>query len=179
MQLPVACHSSASLKYHKSRSTPFVEEQRRFCWAIRSESSSKDHIKMPKRSFRPRLPPISAISENEPHAQKSRFTAHGTESQHAEDHHSVQSTTPATKSAHRRKAAPISCTCHEKSTLDLDRQNTRFPLRLSRKVITKPENAQAPQRERSLAEHPLGPTRFCEPAQSKCTSKILRRMNAL
>ena len=39
-----------------------------------------------------------------------------------------QSAAPATKSALRSKAAPISRTCHEKSTLD--HQSTRFPLRL-------------------------------------------------
>ena len=36
-----------------------------------------------------------------------------------------------------RKLHP--CTCHEKSTLE--HQNTRFPLRLPRKVITRCENA--------------------------------------
>ena len=50
---------------------------------IRSKSTSKEHIKMRKRSFRSRLPPIS---ENEPHVQSPRFTAPATKSKHAKDH---------------------------------------------------------------------------------------------
>ena len=46
----------------------------------------------------------------------------------------------AAESAFRSNTAPIPCTCHEKSTLD--QQNTRFPLRLPRKVATVPKNAQ-------------------------------------
>ena len=42
------------------------------------------------------------------------------------------------ESAHQSKVALISCACHEKSTSD--HQNTRVPLRLPRKVTTKPEN---------------------------------------
>ena len=72
--------------------------------------------------------------------------------------------------------APISCACHEKSTLD--HQSTRFPLRLPRKVATMSENARA-QRERSPEKHPPLPPRFREPAQSKCTKRILRGMNVL
>ena len=75
-------------------------------------------------------------SANEPHVQKSRFTAPVTKSElFLEDHHHVQSVAPATKTAFRSKAAPIPCTCHGKSTLE--HQSTRFPLRLP------------PQRERS------------------------------
>ena len=72
------------------------------------------------------------------HTQRSRFTAPATESEHAEDHHHVQNTEPSTKFARRGKTAPISCTCHEKSTLD--HQNTRCSLCLPQKAITKPEN---------------------------------------
>ena len=50
----------------------------------KSKSTSKDNIKMQKRSFRSRQPPIS---ENEPHVQKPRFTAPGTNLEHADDHH--------------------------------------------------------------------------------------------
>ena len=46
---------------------------------------------------------------------------------------------PATKTALRSKTAPIPCTCHEKSTLK--HQNTRFPLRLPRKVTTMYQSA--------------------------------------
>ena len=55
-----------------------------------------------------------------------------TKSECLEDHHHVQSAAPATKSAFGSKTAPIPCTCH---------QNTRFPLRLPRKVTTMFENA--------------------------------------
>ena len=50
----------------------------------------------------------------------------------------VQSAVPATKAVFRSKAAPIPCTCHEKSTLD--QENTRFPSCLPRKVSTMCEN---------------------------------------
>ena len=60
-------------------------------------------------------------------------TCHGIRAPH------VQSAAPATKSALRSTAAPIPCTCHERSTLD--HQSTRFPLRLPRKVTTMCENA--------------------------------------
>ena len=93
----------------------------------------------------------ATISENGPHVQKSRFTTH----------RHVQSIAPATKSAHQHQTAPISCTCQKKSTLD--HQNTRFPLRLARKVITKSKNAHLattrahPQgQEKGVAQH-----RFC------------------
>ena len=127
----------------------------------------------------------ATISEDERHVQKSQFTAPATKSEHAEDHHHVQSTAPATKSTHRHQTAPISCTCHDKSTLD--RQNTRFPLRLPRKVITKSKNAhrtttrahprQAPSRGRRFArpcakKFAFGNLRtelFCETAQPKRT----------
>ena len=57
-------------------------------------------------------------SANEPHVQKSRFTAPVTKSELLDDHHHVQNAAPATKTAFRSKTAPIPCTCHEKSTLD-------------------------------------------------------------
>ena len=79
------------------------------------------------------------ICTNEPHVQKSRFTAPVTKSELLKDHHHVQSAVPATKIAFRSKTAPVPCTCHEKSLLE--HQNTRFPLRLPRKVITMCENA--------------------------------------
>ena len=64
-----------------------------------------------------------------------RFAAPVTKS----ERHHVQSAAPATKSALRSKAAPIPCTCHEKSTLD--HENTRFPLHLPGNVTTMCENA--------------------------------------
>ena len=77
-----------------------------------------------------------------------------TKSEHAEDHHHVQSTAPERKSVHRHKHPQISCTCHEKSTLD--HQNTRCPLRLPPKAITlRLKMFTSPHRERSLEEHPL------------------------
>ena len=57
---------------------------------------------------------------------------------HEIKHRHVQSLAPATESAHRSKAASISFTCHEKSTLD--HQKRRFSLHLPRKVTTKSEH---------------------------------------
>ena len=92
-------------------------------------------------------------SANEPRVQKSRFTAPVTKSGLLDDHHHVQSAAPATKTAFRSKTAPIPCTCHEKSTLE--HQNTRFPLRLPRKVTTMCENARgATTRAQSLEAPP-------------------------
>ena len=118
----------------------------------------------------PPSPAPATKSANEPHGQKSRFTAPVTKSERVEDHHHVQSPAPATKSALRSKTAPIPCTCHEKSTLD--HQITRFP------VTTMSENA-CSATTRAQSRHPPRPTKFCEPAQSKCTSRISRAMNVL
>ena len=79
------------------------------------------------------------ICKNEPHVQKSQFTAPVTKSELLDDHHHVQSAARATNIAFRSQTPPIPCTCHEKSTLE--HQNTRFPLRLPRKVVTICENA--------------------------------------
>ena len=78
------------------------------------EHWTKGSIMMPKCCFRSRLRPVS---ENEPHVQKSRFTAPATKPEHAEESHHVQSTALAKKSVHRRKAAPISCTRYKISRL--------------------------------------------------------------
>ena len=67
------------------------------------------------------------------------ITAPVTKSELVEDHHRVQSTLPATKTAFRSKTAPIPCTCHEKSTLK--HENSRFPLHLPRKVTIMCGNA--------------------------------------
>ena len=109
----------------------------------------------------------ATIPENEPHVQKSRCTALVKKSERLEDYHHAQSAAPGTQSTHRSKTAPIPCTCHERPTLDL--QSTRIPLRLPRQVATMSE---------SRHKHPPWTTRFCEPAQSKCTSRISRGMNA-
>ena len=87
-----------------------------------------------------------------------------TKSERLDGHHHVQSAAPATKSAFRSKTAPMPSTCHEKSTLD--HQSRGFPSHLPRKVATMCENARSPRAPR-----------FCEPAQLKCTSTILRGMN--
>ena len=106
-------------------------------------------------------------SANEPHVQKSRFTAPVTKSELPDDHHHVQSAAPATKTALRSKTAPIPCTCHEKSTLE--HQNTRFPLRLPRKVTTMYRKCARHHNESAVARSTRPAGRFCEPAQSKCT----------
>ena len=116
--------------------------------AIRSKGTSKRQHQDAKRSFRSRLPPIP---EHEPVVQKSRLSAPATKSEHAEDHHHLQGTAPATESAHGHEAAPISCTWHEKSA--------------NHKVFLVPVTD---HQERSLEEHPRQPTRFCEPAQPEC-----------
>ena len=46
-------------------------------------------------------------SANEPHVQKSRFTAPVTKSELLDDHHHVQSAAPATKTVLRSKTAPM------------------------------------------------------------------------
>ena len=75
---------------------------------------------------------------------------------------------PHIKTAHRRKAAQISCTV-EKSNLDHQKTCAWYE-----KSSPRPKMCATPPRERSFEEHPLGPTRFCEPVQSKCTSNISR-----
>ena len=91
-------------------------------------------------------------SANEPHVQKSRLTAPVTKSELLDDHHHVQSAAPARKTAARSKTPPIPCTCHEKSTLE--HLNTRFPLRLPRKVTTMYENARGTTTRAQLLEAP-------------------------
>ena len=90
---------------------------------------------------------LATKSANEPHVQKSRFTAPVSKSELLDDHRHVQSATPATKTAFRSKTVPIPCTCHEKSPLE--HQNIRFPLRPPRKVAPCTKMRMAPQRERS------------------------------
>ena len=78
----------------------------------------------------------------------------------------------------------IHCTCHEirarkRSPFKVLRlpRNLHFEVKpLSQKVDFGPSK---PQRERSRDKHQRQPTRFCEPAQSKCTSRISRGMNLL
>ena len=97
-------------------------------------------------------------SANEPHIQKPRFTAPVTKSELLDDHHHVQSAAPATKTAFRSKTAPIPCACHEKSTLE--HQNTRFPLRLPRKVTTMYQNAHGTTTRAQSLEAPAAATQI-------------------
>ena len=90
----------------------------------------------------------------EPHVQKSPFTAPVTKSELLNDHHHVQSAAHATTNAFR--SSP--CTCHEKSTLE--HQNTRFPLRLRRKVITMCENAHGTTTGAQSLEAPAADTQI-------------------
>ena len=89
---------------------------------------------------------------------KSRFTAPVTKSELLDDHHHVQGAAPATKTALRSQTPPIPCACHEKSTLR--HQNTRFPLRLPRKVITMCENADGTTTRAQLLEAPAADTQI-------------------
>ena len=121
-------------------------------------------------------------SENEPHVEVSRFTAPVRKSERLEDFHHAQSpkccTAPAMKSALRSKAAPIPCTCHEKSTLEPPKHE------VSLAPATKSDH-----HVRKCAQHHIEsavatstrsqPTRFSEPAQSKCTLRISRGMHVL
>ena len=77
---------------------------------------------------------VMVTLENEPHVPRSRFTVPATKSERPEDfedHHRVQSIS-LPRNLHI-EVKPL-----EKPTLDL--QSTRFPLRLPRKVTTKPGN---------------------------------------
>ena len=97
-------------------------------------------------------------SGNEPHVEKQRFTAPVTKSGLVEDHHHVQSAAPATKTAVRSKEAPIPCTCHEKSAFN--HENTRFLLRLPRKVTTMCENAHGTTTRAQSLEAPAADTQI-------------------
>ena len=126
LHLPRNLHIEA----HRQSAAPATKS------ALRGSPSAVPTKSLPRGS----LSAVSATkSANEPHVQKSRFTAPVTKSELLDDHHHVQSAAPATKTAFRSKTAPIPCTCHEKSTLE--HQNTRFSLRLPRKVTTMYQNA--------------------------------------
>ena len=151
--------------------------------ACRSRSAALRGVPATKSAHRGSQSAVPATkSANEPHVQKSRFTAPVTKSELLWKRRSPpchESAAPATKSAFQSApTAPIPCTCHEKSTLE--HQNTRFPLRLPRKVTTMCENAHGTTtRAQSLQAPAAGPGRFCEPAQSKCTLTMSRGMNVL
>ena len=132
-----ACHEVCAPMFTKRCACHEICTSRFTCRSLDKAFRRKNVSKDKKAAFA-RDPPIS---------EKLRFTAPVTRSEHVEDHHRVQSAAPATKSALGSTPAPIPCGCHEKPLLD--RQSTRFPLRL-------PENARSTT------------TR----AQSKCTSRI-------
>ena len=100
----LACH-----KFCTSRSTKYSE----ICTSRSTEYCTRHEI------CTSRFTKCCACQdfENEPHVEKSRFTALVTKLQRVQDHH-IQSAAPATTSAFRSEAAPIPCICHEKSTLD-------------------------------------------------------------
>ena len=124
--------------------------------ALRGSQSAAPASKSAHRGTQSAVP--ATTSANEPHVQKSRFTAPVTKSEPLDDHHHVESAAPATKTAVRIKIAPIPCTCHEKSTLR--RQNTRFPLRLPRKVTTMCENAHGTTTRAQSLEAPAADTQI-------------------
>ena len=76
-------------------------------------------------------------SANEPHVQKSRFTAPVTKSELLDDHHHSK-VLHLPRKLHF-EVTYLRSTCHEKSTLE--HLSTRFPLRLPRKVTAMCENA--------------------------------------
>ena len=142
MEVPTLTRSwSMTAVFEPSHAVRAVTVAKRREYALRgSQSAGPVHkvLHLPRKlhSEGDRAVPATK-SANEPHVQKSRFTAPVTKSQLLDDHHHVESATPCTKTAFlRSKTAPI---CHEKSTLE--HQTTRFPLRLPRKVTTMHENA--------------------------------------
>ena len=95
-----------------------------------------------------------------------------TRSEHADDHHHVQSTAPATKSVHRSKPvrSPVPAT------------KSRLWTNKARGVhCACPKMRTAPQRERSLEEHPAPGAvdmHFEDPEVDECTvssSELARR----
>ena len=93
------------------------------------------------------------------HISRSHDSLHlSRNSELVEDHHHIQSAALATKSAFPSKAAPIPCTCHEKSTLD--HQNTKFPLHPPRKVTTMSENAHGTTTRAQSLEAPAAHTQI-------------------
>ena len=77
-----------------------------------------------------------------------------------EDHHHVQSAAHATKSARRSKTAPIPYPCREKWILD---HQSRFPLRLPRKVTAMSENAHGAATRAQSREAPAAPAQILRP----------------
>ena len=59
------------------------------------------------------------------------------------------------------------CECER----ECERERVSCPCACHEKSPSCPKMRTAPQRERSRDKHPLQPNRFCEPAQSKCTSR--------
>ena len=105
--------------------------------ALQDSQSAAPATKSARRGSQSAVP--ATKSANEPDVEKQRFTVPVTKSELVEDHHHVQSAATAMKTAVRSKTAPIPCACHDQSTLD--HENTRFLLRLPRKVTTMCENA--------------------------------------
>ena len=124
--------------------------------ALQGSQSAAPAMKSAHRGSQSAVP--ATKSANEPHVQKSRFTAPVTKSELLDDHHHAQSAAPATKTALRSKTAPSPCTCHEKSTLK--HQNARFPLRLPRKVTTMCENAHGTTTRAQSSEAPAADTQI-------------------
>ena len=124
--------------------------------AIRGSPSAAPATKSALRCSPSAVP--ATKSANEPHVQKSRFTAPVTKSELLDDHHHVQSAAPATKTAFPSETPPTPCTCHEKSTLE--HQNTRIPLRLPRKVTTMCENVHGTTMRAQSPEAPAADTQI-------------------
>ena len=141
-----ACHEICTSRFTKCCASQEISTSRftkcctchEICTSrLRGSQGAVPATKSARRGSQSAVP--ATKSANEPRVQKSRFTAPVTKSELLDDHHHVQSAVPATKTAFRGKTPPIPCACHEKSTLE--HQNTRFPLRLPRKVATMCENA--------------------------------------
>ena len=124
--------------------------------ALQGSQSAAPATKSAHRGSQSAAPATKIV--NEPHVEKSRFTAPVTKSELLEDHQHVRSAAPATKTAFRSKTAPIPCACHDKSTLE--HQNTRFPLPLPRKVATTYENVHGTTTRAQSLEAPAADTQI-------------------
>ena len=117
-----ACHEICTSRFTKC-CTPATKS------ALRGSQSAVPATKSALRGSHSAVP--ATKSANEPHVQKSRFTAPVTKSELLDDHHHVQSAAPATKTAFRSSPASLApvtksrlwstktrgfpCACHEKS----------------------------------------------------------------
>ena len=115
-----------------------------------------------------RRPPSAVTatkSANEPHVQKSRFTAPVTKSELLDDHHHVQSVAPATKTAKYNSSDPL----HLSRKVDLEEPKREVSPAPATKCDRRARKCARRHNESAIVRSThLGAPRLCEPAQSKC-----------